>query len=118
MTGGVCIGDVAQIPKGEGRTFAVAGRRVVLPVDAVVQQNAKQHVHQRGERKRLPCPAFTRRTDGARAGPRARVPAGLPFHHCDLTNSPTRLTPRAFISDITFITTSYFTVLSAAITTG
>ena len=30
MTGGVCIGDVAQIPKGEGRTFAVAGRRVAL----------------------------------------------------------------------------------------
>src|SRR5471032_483458 len=88
-----------------------ARRGVVLPVDAVVQEDAKQHVHQRGERERLPCPAFTRRTGGARAGPRARMPAGLPIHHCDLTNNPTRLTPRAFISDITFMTTSYCTVL-------
>src|SRR5258708_40122394 len=30
MTNGVLVGEVAQIPKGEGRTFAVAGRRVAL----------------------------------------------------------------------------------------
>jgi len=30
MTSGVLVGEVAQIPKGEGRTFAVAGRRVAL----------------------------------------------------------------------------------------
>jgi nitrite reductase [NAD(P)H] small subunit len=30
MTKGVLVGEVVQIPKGEGRTFAVAGRRVAL----------------------------------------------------------------------------------------
>ena len=30
MTGGLLVGDLAQIPRGEGRTFAVAGRRVAL----------------------------------------------------------------------------------------
>jgi nitrite reductase (NADH) small subunit len=30
MTGGILIGEIAQIPKGEGRTFAVAGRRIAV----------------------------------------------------------------------------------------
>jgi nitrite reductase (NADH) small subunit len=30
MTQRIPIGDVAQIPKGEGRTFSVCGRRVAL----------------------------------------------------------------------------------------
>ena len=30
MTNGILIGEVAQIPKGEGRMFAVAGRRIAV----------------------------------------------------------------------------------------
>jgi nitrite reductase (NADH) small subunit len=30
MSSGTLIGAVAQIPKGEGRTFAVAGRRIAV----------------------------------------------------------------------------------------
>jgi nitrite reductase (NADH) small subunit len=30
VRGGILVGEVAQIPRGEGRTFAVAGRRVAL----------------------------------------------------------------------------------------
>src|SRR5258707_8460910 len=30
MSNRILVGDVAQIPRGEGRTFAVAGRRVAL----------------------------------------------------------------------------------------
>jgi nitrite reductase (NADH) small subunit len=30
MDSGLLIGDVAQIPKGEGRTFEIAGRRIAV----------------------------------------------------------------------------------------
>ena len=30
MTNGIFIGEVAQVPRGEGRTFAVAGRRIAV----------------------------------------------------------------------------------------
>jgi nitrite reductase (NADH) small subunit len=30
VTKGVLLGEIRQIPKGEGRTFAIAGRRVAL----------------------------------------------------------------------------------------
>lgn len=78
-------------------------------MNAVIEEQPEQYVHHERERERAPSAALTRRLQ--------RVD-GLRTVHCGLTSRPTRLTPRAFKSDITFITVSYRTVLSAAITTG